>query len=317
MQAPRIGSPRTRGVAGLGVFGAAVLLALVPVYIWRFELLGGAMFVANRAAEGCSREGAIGGFQAADRQFKLLARFEQEMRLLETGAGYERWQTPLGVYWTPKGKMGILAGNLAEQARGIYSAYGLGVKAGDVVLDCGANVGVFTRAALLAGAARVLAIEPVPDNLESLRRTFASEIADGKVTLVEKGVWDRDDFLEMYQDDANNAIHSFVVDWRKRGVTLRLPLTTIDRIVEQLALKDVDYIKMDIEGAERRALAGAADTIRRFRPRMALCVYHLKDDPAVIPARVLAASPDYRHRCGPCFQMQGMLRPEVFFFYPD
>jgi hypothetical protein len=78
---------------------------------------------------------------------------------------------------------------------------------------------------------------------------------------------------------------------RRGGTTLQLPATTIDRIVCDLSLPKVDFIKMDIEGAERRAIPGSARTVASFRPRMALCLYHLPDDPEVIPAAVRAIEP--------------------------
>ena len=78
--------------------------------------------------------------------------------------------------------------DLAEQKRNIY---GTGIRRGDIVLDAGANVGVFTRKALWAGASKVIAIEPAPENLECLRRNFAAEIADGRVVVYPKGVWDK------------------------------------------------------------------------------------------------------------------------------
>jgi hypothetical protein len=51
---------------------------------------------------------------------------------------------------------------------------------------------------------------------------------------------------------------------------------------------------MDIEGAERHALAGGRDTLRRSQPRMAICIYHAPDDREVIPRVVLAANPRYQ-----------------------
>jgi hypothetical protein len=50
-----------------------------------------------------------------------------------------------------------------------------------------------------------------------------------------------------------------------------------------LALDRVDFLKADIEGAERHALTGAADTIRRFVPKMAICTYHNAEDVRIIP----------------------------------
>ena len=53
--------------------------------------------------------------------------------------------------------------------------------------------------------------------------------------------------------------------------------------VQTCALPIFDFIKMDIEGAERVALAGATQTLRRFRPRLAISVYHRVDDIWAVP----------------------------------
>ena len=50
---------------------------------------------------------------------------------------------------------------------------------------------------------------------------------------------------------------------------------------------------MDIEGAERNAVLGAKETLRRFKPRMALCVYHRPEDLVAIPRTVLDLAPGY------------------------
>ena len=58
---------------------------------------------------------------------------------------------------------------------------------------------------------------------------------------------------------------------------------TIDSIFHQFGLDAVDYLKMDIEGAELKALQGAEGTIRAFRPRLAISIYHREDDFIEIP----------------------------------
>ena len=54
--------------------------------------------------------------------------------------------------------------------------------------------------------------------------------------------------------------------------------TSIDALVASGELERVDFVKLDIEGAESQALAGAEQTLRRFRPRLALAAYHEFDD---------------------------------------
>ncbi len=51
---------------------------------------------------------------------------------------------------------------LAQQDRDIYGDDRLGVRQGDIVFDCGAHIGVYTRKALSAGAKLVVAVEPTP-----------------------------------------------------------------------------------------------------------------------------------------------------------
>jgi len=236
-------------------------------------------------------------------------------RLLGTdSSGMRQWQTPRGSFWIPPGEDWGLPFNLSEQENKIYGTGEQAVHAGDIVLDCGANIGVYAREALAEGAKLVVAIEPAPENLECLRRNLADEVAAGRVIIYEKGVWDKDDFLTMRVSPDNPAADSFVITQKGSQEGLRLPLTTIDKLVEELKLARVDYIKMDIEGAEQRALIGASQTLRRFHPRLALSAYHAPDDPAKIPELVRQAWEGYRMECGPCAYSAGIVRPDVLYF---
>lgn len=236
-------------------------------------------------------------------------------RLLETDpAGYEHWETPYGRFWIPVGQKYILPFNLAEMETEIYGPKAHYVRAGDTVLDCGANVGTFARFALRAGAGKVVAIEPSPQNLECLRRNFKQEIADGRVVLVEKGVWDAESVLTLKVDPNNRAADSVVIDRPTATETIDVPLTTIDRMTEDLGLKRVDFIKMDIEGAETNALRGAAAVIKRDQPRLSIAAYHRPTDPVEIPRIVRAAWPQAVVECGPCNFDNGILRPDVLYF---
>jgi len=236
-------------------------------------------------------------------------------KLLEKDpAGYHLWDTPDGRYWIPQGSDYVLPYYLAEQRRKIYGVGEQDVQSGDIVLDCGANVGVYTRVALRNGAKLVVAIEPAPENIECLRRNFAAEISGGRVILYEKGVWDKDEMLVMRVDPQNSAADSFIIQREGAVETKQLPLTTIDKLVAELKLERVDHIKMDIEGAEQRALQGAHDTLARYHPRMSLASYHLPSDPEKMPQLIRQAWPEYKMECGPCAEANGHVRPDVLYF---
>lgn len=189
------------------------------------------------------------------------------------------------------------------------------VRRGDVVLDCGAHVGVFTQRALDQGAAKVVAIEPEPANVECLRRNFAAEIAAGRVIVVPKGVWNEEKILTLYEGVDNSGMNHVVkAGLGPSGRAIEIPVTTIDNLVRTLELSRVDFIKMDIEGAEREALSGAGGALRRFRPRMMIDTYHRRGDMEVLPRLIRQAHADYAITCGPCQYGRGQFLPHVVFW---
>ncbi|MEA2018737.1 MAG: FkbM family methyltransferase [Campylobacterota bacterium] len=67
-------------------------------------------------------------------------------------------------------------------------------------------------------------------------------------------------------------------------------LNTIDNIITQ----KVDFIKLDIEGAEQDAIDGAKKTIKNYKPILAICIYHKAEDWYKIPQKVLEINSDYK-----------------------
>jgi FkbM family methyltransferase len=294
-----------------------ILLALTACAVTLYPPARLGFWYAIGRAQGCPFPNAIGSAEEARAQIARKDEILAASKLEKTDEqGYKLYQTPDGPYWIPKGSEYVLPFNLAEQSRNIYGWNNRGVRAGDIVLDCGANVGVYTRASLQAGAKLVVAIEPAPENIECLRRNFQAEIAGGRVIVYPKGVWDKDDMLELHVDPHNSAADSFVIEREGSHTVSKVPLTTIDKLVEELKLERVDYIKMDIEGAETRALAGGRATIARFHPRMALSTYHQPDHPIAVPTAVLAAWPGYQRDCGPCAESGYGVRPDILYFFP-
>ena len=290
-------------------------LIAFSVLCWFWAPARLAALVALGRSPDCPLTRAVQSAAELRNQIAYKDRILYSSKLLEKDpAGYHLWDTPHGRFWIPEGSDYVLPYNLAEQERKIYGVGDQDVLAGDIVLDCGANVGVYTRVALNNGAKRVVSIEPAPENIECLRRNFQAEIAAGRVILYEKGVWDKEEMLVMRVDPRNSAADSFVMPLPGAVETTQLPLTTIDKLVAELKLERVDYIKMDIEGAEQKALQGATGTLGRFHPRMALAAYHVPSDPKRFPELVRAAWPGYRMECGPCAAAGWRVRPDVLYF---
>jgi FkbM family methyltransferase len=275
------------------------------------------VLVAAGRGVGCPLAKAIHTRSSMDEQAARQRRIFSASRIVseDAAAGIDLWETPKGKYWLPKNQDDLLASLLAEQEENIYGAGDQGVRSGDVVLDCGAHVGVFTRTAIAAGAKLVVAVEPSPRNLECLRRNMAPEIAAGRVVVIAEGVWDQTGTLPLHMDPHNSAGNSLLGGEKPRPINIDVPLTTIDLLAQRLRLERVDFIKMDIEGAEQNALKGARVTISAYRPRMAICTYHTATDAEQVPILARIAWAEYRVQCGPCEEQNFRIIPQTLLFH--
>ncbi len=177
---------------------SAVLLFNVLLWVPSTRLF--CLYALGRSSH-CSMQQAMHSFNTIARRAEIMKELDRGKKLIEKDpAGFNLWETSLGRFWVPARNDETLIFNLAEQATKVYGEGRDGVQPRDVVLDCGANVGVFTREALADGARLVVAIEPAPENIECLRRNFADEIGKGRVIVVPEGVWNKDDILPLRID---------------------------------------------------------------------------------------------------------------------
>jgi len=297
----------------IGLALAAVAAAAYVALLFRSPLKAVGLWAVRRS-NACSLGACLEAPSQVRAHLRARDRIFKALRPLRAESSIELWETPLGPLWSPQRRQSAywLADMLAEAESDVYTYGGIGVRPGDTVLDCGANVGVFARQALRMGAALVVAIEPGPDSLECLRRNFAAEIAARRLIVYPKGVWHREETLRLLVDDNSSIGDSFVL--RRGSTEIAVPFVRLDTLVAELGLARVDFVKMDIEGAEQEALAGARQTLARFKPRLAVCAYHKSDDPLRIPALVGAARKDYRMTRGPCLIDKYRIVPKVLFF---
>lgn len=137
---------------------------------------------------------------------------------------------------------------------------------GQVVIDAGANVGIFaTHAARAVGpSGAVVAIEPHPGNCRVLRRN-AERNRLSWLTAVEAALDDKEGTAPLFLHD--RAINYSLV--RGSGASVPVRVTTLDAVAAELGLGRLDLVKIDTEGNVAAVLRGALGTLRRFRPRVA------------------------------------------------
>lgn len=292
-------SPRTERILK-AILGTYIVLqvSFVAAFAAHPPVGAMAMILAGRGPA-C---GLIDGVKSFYRGWNTPSRQQaanQKSLILKKENGNQLVRTPWGDAWEPIVGGSAIIAQIGETEMKYDGFQGDPIRKGDIVLDCGANVGTSTRHALRLGAGKVVAIEPSPKNVEVLRLNFAKEIAEGRVIVYPKGVWDKDDVLPMTLNDDTTAMDSVVL---KRGSskTVNVPLTTIDKMVAELGLERVDFIKLDTEGAEKPALRGGRQTIAKYHPRFEISVDHLPNDPVEVPALLYSIDSRYQAKCLVC-----------------
>jgi FkbM family methyltransferase len=166
------------------------------------------------------------------------------------------------------------------------------VKKGDVVIDAGAWIGDFSAYAVSQGATDY-AFEPEQSMFNLLKET--AKLNDDKIFPIQKGLGEKEETVIM-ETDEQSGLSSSVVRVVLHGDSGRqeISITTLDKFAEENNLERLDFIKADIEGAERQMLRGATKVLQKFAPKLALCTYHRPDDPEVLEKIILEANPNYK-----------------------
>ncbi len=130
---------------------------------------------------------------------------------------------------------------------------------------------------------KIYAFEPDKKNIEICQKQV-NEFNACEVKLYEAGLWNGNDTLDF---NSYGGGGSCIVE----SGNARIPVVALDDIVEE---DGVTFIKMDIEGAELEALKGAKKTIKRFKPKLAISIYHKSEDIIEIPEYIIDLNMDYK-----------------------
>lgn len=171
---------------------------------------------------------------------------------------------------------------------GAYEYRDVFLKEGDYVIDAGANIGSYSCYAAEKGCT-VYACEPGSKSLDILEKQ--KTLYEQKINIIPLGLSDNSGYVDFYESDdcALDSIYMPRGNTRKRQIKIE----TIDNLVANGTIKHVDYIKADIEGAERYMLKGATNTLLQFAPKLSICTYHYKEDPVLLEQIIKEANPNY------------------------
>lgn len=159
---------------------------------------------------------------------------------------------------------------------------------GDIIISAGALFGETSIwfADKIGKNGKVFAFEPSKINIGKLNQNIKVNGLQNIIQVIKYGLWS--DNTNLYFTQAGGA--SFCD--RKWGKN-KISAITIDYFIENQKINKVDYLKMDIEGAELDAIKGACKTITKYKPKLAICVYHLFNDIFEIPLYIKSLVPEY------------------------
>jgi FkbM family methyltransferase len=152
------------------------------------------------------------------------------------------------------------------------------LRPGNVVIDCGANVGELSLVArnVVGEHGQVYAFEPLPSVADRLQMNIdANHFAN--VELLRKGVGRNAGSAAIYEAGSkspdglwNRGLGTLFSGGDRSSVAATIELTSIDLFAEERRLSRLDLMKIDIEGGELPALEGARNALERFKPQLVI-----------------------------------------------
>ncbi|MEI6764172.1 MAG: FkbM family methyltransferase [Bacteroidota bacterium] len=194
------------------------------------------------------------------------------------------YNKPVKCYFTT---MGIVTIFKVEQYA--YKPQSIAVEDNDVVIDGGACWG--DTALYFANKAentKVFAFEFVPSNIELFNKNIALN-QNTNIELVNLAL--SGESGKSYNIIDNGASSYFTEEKTDNSITIST--TSIDDFVDTHKVTKLDFIKLDIEGAELDTLKGAINSIKKFRPKLAVAVYHNPVDFYEIPEFIIKLNLGY------------------------
>lgn len=143
-------------------------------------------------------------------------------------------------------------------------------KPGMTFLDVGANIGYYTALAMsrMGSTGRIVALEPDPENFSFLERTVAAnKRAENGIAIdcVRKAASDHEGVMTLFTSSQNRGDNRLYGN-ELADATCEVAVTTVDAILDDLRVPQVDFIKMDVQGYEGHVVEGMRRCLQQTCP---------------------------------------------------
>jgi FkbM family methyltransferase len=166
---------------------------------------------------------------------------------------------------------------------------------GDIVIDAGSCYGdsALYFANKVGENGHIYSFEFIPSNLSVFTKNImCNPVQDLRISVIKKALWSHSDLSVGYIDSgpaSNIVVNSYLENAQGKVNTI-----TIDDFVRLNNITRIDFIKMDIESSELAALKGAIETLSKYKPKLAISVYHKFKDFIDIPEFIISLDLDYK-----------------------
>ncbi|MBS1490465.1 MAG: FkbM family methyltransferase [Bacteroidetes bacterium] len=204
---------------------------------------------------------------------------------------------PIQMYFSPGG---VLVDFIVKQYE--YSKNGVVIKAeeGDVVIDGGACWGdtALYFANTVGEKGSVFSFEFIPNNIAIFNRNLSLNTGlMNRITLIPNPLWSNSTdkvFFKDFGPGSNVSLSPF------SDASGECTVACLDDLISASKISRIDFLKFDIEGAELNALKGAAQAIKKFKPKLAIALYHSYSDFEDLPKFLKEIVPEYKFYFSHC-----------------
>lgn len=178
-----------------------------------------------------------------------------------------------------------------EYIEGPYELGNVKIDSDDIILDIGANYGLFSAiAATKAPSGHIYAFEPVSSTKEVLNHTVTQY---RNIDIFPYAVSNHSGYVDIATDEYEKNPGRASIMNKQSTSTQKVPCISLDDFVIKHNISKIDFIKADIEGAERLLLSGSQSILSEMAPKLAICTYHYPEDPKLLEYLIHLANPNY------------------------